>query len=210
MRIGVRRHQTVSAVALGAILVLAACTTSTRTESPGANYRTLEPEPAAFELCFNHGCIDRAVIRLEEHQWAQVRARFMPSPASAAEERLRIAEAVALLEAMTGEQAGTSADIGGTFAGFLHDKQLDCIDESINTSTYLILLRQAGLLRWHVLANPASRGYFLLGWPHATAVVVETETAKAYAVDSWFHDNGHPPAVVPLYDWYRGWSPDDV
>ena len=30
---------------------------------------------------------------------------------------------------------------------------------------------------------------------------------KAYAVDSWFEDNGHAAYMVPLDEWYAGWIP---
>jgi hypothetical protein len=32
--------------------------------------------------------------------------------------------------------------------------------------------------------------------------------ASAFVVDSWFFDNGHPAAVMPLIDWMEGKTPD--
>ena len=44
-------------------------------------------------------------------------------------------------------------------------------------------------------------------WPHQSAVVLEIASGKAYAVDSWFEDNGRAAHVVPLEQWRAGWKP---
>jgi hypothetical protein len=72
------------------------------------------------------------------------------------------------------------------------------------------MLDQAGLLRWHEPRGPVSRGFFINGWPHTTAVLAEIETGKIYVVDSWFHDNGIAPETISLDDWMDGWSPTEV
>ena len=55
-----------------------------------------------------------------------------------------------------------------------------------------------------------SRFFVYDGWPHTSAVIVETANGQAYAVDSWFHDNGQPAEVVPLEQWVAGWGPDEI
>ena len=96
--------------------------------------------------------------------------------------------------------------VGGT-TGF--DDQFDCYDETTNTSTYLTLLAQAGYLQWHRIHGWAGRGSLIGsdGWPHQTAVIVELQSRRAWAVDSWFEDNGRAAHVVPLDVWYAGWVP---
>ena len=134
----------------------------------------------------------------------------MAAPAAdASEERTRLAHAVALLERIVGERVGTSADIGGTFQGAFKSGQLDCVDETVNTTVYLSLIEDDGLLEWHTLGAPADRNLFTGAccWPHKTAVVNETSSGDSYAIDSWFHDNGVPAEVVPLSDWLSGWRP---
>lgn len=200
----------------GVVLALGACTSvewdplSESKWDPVASYHHTEPDPLHFEVCYNHGCADRAEVSWTISQWTAVHTLFEPTPTSAEDERERIAAAVALMERMTGEQAGTDGDVGGTFSGMGHMRQLDCVDETVNTTTYLILLREQGLIRWHVLDNPATRGYFVTGWPHATAVIEEKDTGERFAVDSWFGNNGEPPAIVALPDWYDGWKPGDA
>lgn len=189
-----------------ASLMLSAC--AAVKWDPVANYHHSEVSPTHFEVCYNHGCADQAEVRLKLSQWMAVYALFEPVPSTPREERKQIAAAIALMERMTGEQAGTDGDVGGTFSGFGLMRQLDCVDETVNTTTYLILLRDQGLIHWHNVANPATRGYFVTGWPHATAVIEDKETGEKFAVDSWFGDNGEPPAIVALPEWLDGWKPN--
>ena len=42
---------------------------------------------------------------------------------------------------------------------------------------------------------------------HQTAIIVERETSQRFAIDSWFHDNGHDAETIPLADWLYGWHP---
>jgi hypothetical protein len=64
------------------------------------------------------------------------------------------------------------------------------------------------LLVWHAPHGLAHRGLLLIGgWPHTTAVMRERESGEAFAVDSWFLDNGEPPYIVSLAEWREGWRP---
>jgi hypothetical protein len=87
---------------------------------------------------------------------------------------------------------------------------MDCIDESTNTTTYLKIFQRADLLRWNEVVEPATRGWFLFGWPHTTAVIRDKTTNDLYAVDSWFLDNGLPATVVPLAIWKEGFRPGPI
>jgi hypothetical protein len=122
------------------------------------------------------------------------------------EEREQIRSAIALLETVVGPMTGTSSDLGGTWPGFGLPGQMDCIDESINTTTYLRMLQKYGLLRWHGVVDRATR-WSLFSWPHTTAVIEERSSRRQWAVDSWFLDNGEPPFVLPLETWRDGWKP---
>ena len=70
------------------------------------------------------------------------------------------------------------------------------------------MLAKEGLLRWHRVEDRVTRGWFLLGWPHTTAVVSEVKTGARWVVDSWFFENGIPPVIVPLELWKTGWRPE--
>lgn len=163
------------------------------------------PSPERFTLCYNNGCAERARIGLRPADWRLVRATFEPTPKSAAEERARVAVAVAVLEILSGKQAGTLDDVGGSMNFFLGASQLDCVDETANTTTYLVMMRDDGLLRWHDITGPAARGFFLMGWPHQSAVIRERKTGASFVVDSWFFDNGVPATIVPVATWMGAW-----
>ena len=165
-----------------------------------------QPGPALFSVCHGHTCRHLAVVSLLAAEW-NIIIDIMRLSTSAATERYHLAQALAYLEQRVGERTGTGNDLGGTFPGLGKQGQMDCIDESVNTSLYLKMLAQADLLRWHAPANRAARGWFLFGWPHSTAVIRELATARHFAVDSWFHDNGHAPEIVPLTQWKSGWRP---
>ena len=123
-------------------------------------------------------------------------------------ERENIRHAVSYFENIIGNKTGTSADIAGTYVKMGH-MQHDCIDESTNTTTYLILMNQMDLLKFHTPNALTSRAPILSGrlGPHRTAVIVENNSGTKYAVDSWFHDNGLKPEIVELSTWRWGWHP---
>lgn len=168
-----------------------------------------EPTPSNFSVCHGHGCAGVDQLNLSAYEWRSIQRLFARTSGSPAQERDFIARAVARFETIVGKHNGTWNDKGGDFKGLGQDGQLDCIDESINTTTYLRILENTGLLRWHTVEDRATRGWFFLGWPHTTAVIRDTRDDELYAVDSWFEDNGQPPYILPLKQWKNGWDPDD-
>jgi hypothetical protein len=165
------------------------------------------PAPHDFSVCHAGTCSLVTQTGLAPEQWARVAAGFATPAGSAEAERARIAEAIARFETLVGPLTGTAGDRGENRTGENWWGQMDCIDESTNTTTYLRILASSGLLRWHRVEARAVRGFFLFGWPHASAVISETGTGARWVVDSWFHDNGQPPEIVPLEIWRKGWRP---
>jgi hypothetical protein len=85
------------------------------------------------------------------------------------------------------------------------------VDESTNTTSYLVVLQSNGLLRYHTVEGPLGEDNMLYGtmigrpvkyWPHYTATIRETKTGQRWAVDSWIGDNGENPSITKLEDWY--------
>lgn len=168
----------------------------------------VDPDPGAFSICFDHTCKEVATISLDVQQWRQIQALFTPRTTDAAVERQRVADAVSLLERWTGDIVGTANDKGGNLKGLLSaGHQMDCIDESTNTTTYMAMLSKDRLLHWHTVEDRSTRGFFIFGMPHTTAVLKDRSTGQKWAVDSWFHDNGVAPEIVPLNQWRSGWEP---
>ena len=164
------------------------------------------PTPANFSVCHGGSCAIVSQAGLDEGQWRRI-AQVFPAPArSAEEERARIAGAIALFETMVGAITDTADDRAENQSGANWWSQMDCIDESTNSTTYLRMLARADLLKWHRVEARVTRGYFLFGWPHTTAVLSEPSGAR-WAVDSWFHGNGRLPEIVPLELWKTGWRP---
>ena len=202
---------------MGAILAaVAGCTTVPLvSDFPGADDPQVSAAvdrralPGAFTICHGYGCQWRSPAGLTPAELRSLGAMFAPPAATAAEERERVRAAVALIETAVGERIGTIADKPRTPFSFMDRTQLDCVDESINTSTTLHLLHGAGFLRWHTPGEPSQRGRALFLSIHFTAVLIETGTGARWAVDSWFFEPGAPPAVMPLEVWRDGWQPGD-
>lgn len=167
-----------------------------------------KPTWQRFSVCYDNGCRSLDYVSLTPQQWEELCALFVPLAETAAEERRRVRAAIALMEKFVGNVTGTWQDKGGTF-NFGRTGQMDCIDGSINTSLYLTMFYEYGLLRHHRVHDRATRGWFFFGWPHTTAVMREDARGALWAVDSWFLDNGDPPFILPLDVWKNGWEPKD-
>jgi hypothetical protein len=167
-----------------------------------------DPAPGQFSVCHGFSCAHVTQVSLNDAQWFAITSIFEKAASSPEEEREQIAGAIAKFETVVGVLAGTFGDLGeNAVRGLDLSGQMDCIDESTNTTTYLRLLAKAGYLRWHRVEDRVTRGWFLFGWPHTTAVVSERQSGQRWAIDSWFFANGHPPAIAPLQVWQRGWRP---
>jgi hypothetical protein len=190
------------AVALAISTILAGCS---GLGSPPASHLVAfglaaNPQPAAFDVCRSYGCTDTSRVSLGEAEWAQVQAMFTPPPADVREERARAARAVGLLEELVGPKAGTQYAAPRNEPGPPGTAQLDCLAKASNTTVYLLLLERDGLLPHHRVGHPAHRG-FLVFFPHNTAVLVERDNGRAWAIDSWYRPNGSPAAVWPMELW---------
>ncbi|MFW5450729.1 MAG: hypothetical protein ACKE9I_03930 [Methylophagaceae bacterium] len=164
------------------------------------------PQPSNYSICHGHTCNKFAFISLRHTQWKTIEALFIPNAIEPQQEREQIKRAIALLEKLTGEQAGTDRDRAQNFTDQGLNGQLDCIDEATNSTVYLRLLFDSGLLKFHRQASRTSRGGLIS--PHNTATIIENSSNIRYAVDSWFGDNGQNPAIIPLNLWQSGWKPD--
>ena len=117
-----------------------------------------------------------------------------------------MAYAIGWMERRVGKVVGTDKDRPGMeFNGPGDPTQQDCVDEATNTTSYLLFMKNKGLIRHHTVDIPFSKGNIFRGikyWPHWTAVLKETETGQKWAVDSWIYKNGENPAIVEVENWY--------
>jgi hypothetical protein len=170
-----------------------------------------DPSLDAFPICYKHTCAAVDTVSLNPGEWSEIRDIFKSGSESPEAERHLIKKAVARLEVIIGKKVNTLNDKGKNMDGmFVHDGyQMDCIDESSNTTTYLTLMQKDNLLKWHKVQSTKTRGFFIFGLPHTTAVIKENQSEKRWAVDSWFHDNGVEPEILPVSIWSDGWDPED-
>jgi len=130
------------------------------------------------------------------HTW------FDPAPATAEAEREQIRKAIGWMEILVGERTPTHLDkamdklIPSDSPG-----QMDCIDESLNTTTYLKLFEGAGWLHHHRVIDRAYRAALLD--QHWSAQIEEIGSGNRFVVDSWFADNGYMPFIQSTADWMK-------
>ena len=168
-----------------------------------------EPSPERFSVCHGNGCSILSEVSLPARQWAVIVDSFDPPAESGSAERKQLRIAIAQFERFVGVATGTWADRGRNASSASGPQaEMDCIDESINTTINLTILARKGLMRHHEVRNRATRGWFMFGWPHTTAVIRDRTDGSLWAVDSWFLDNGKPPFIIPLKTWRAGWEPE--
>lgn len=189
-------------------LALTGCVSSGT--SPLGWYATQDarvPQGLSLGICHAFGCQRQTTVRLSEQDIAALAGIMASGEQSAPAERAALAEAVMWMETRVGREVGSHNDIGGLDmqnAGV--PGQMDCLDETTNTTTTMILLAENGLLRHHTPGYPVARGFFLDGrYPHATAVLHETASGQDWAIDPWPYANAEDVDVIPLDQWYNSW-----
>lgn len=190
---------------LAGLLLAAGCSNAAE-ERRVASMVQPDASVAEFLVCHGSGCRIRSETGLTDEEWSKIEDAFDPPAATAEAERKQIARAIGLFELYVGPKTNTKSDAGRNRPDVDQTTQLDCIDETVNTTTYLRLIETAGLLRWHSVGSPAHRTKGLIDF-HNTAVVVMQSDGEMWAVDSWFGPNGARASVVPLDAWRAGWEP---
>jgi hypothetical protein len=165
------------------------------------------PTPQAFSVCHDMSCHRVSRLSLSATEWQRVTQFFVPAAETPVAERGQIASGVALMEKIVGSKIGTDHDLGRNVMHGSRQGQMDCVDEATNTSVYLRMFDNQGLLTWHQAAPRTARGPLTGQAPHNTASIIDTMSGRRYAVDAWFYANGEPPAIVLLDTWKAGWKP---
>ena len=164
----------------------------------------LQPRTDRIYICHGFGCTYKTPVDFSSKDLGRLRRILAAGAGSSKAELQAISKAVQWEEKRVGPIVGSSNDIGGLDmrnAGVRG--QMDCLDEATNTNSLLLIAQKHGMLKYHTVASPVARGFFLDGrYPHATAVVKEKQSNKAFAIDSWPTDNGKPPVIQPLDVWF--------
>lgn len=146
-----------------------------------ATFSVPEPKGASVHVCHAYGCRMRTKFTFQPTDLQSLRELMVKvrgaNPDTPEEERRAVAYAIGWMETRVGEVIGTKADRAGMeFGGPGDPTQQDCVDEATNTTSYLNVLANAGLIRHHTVGVPFAKENYLRGvsgWTHWTAVLVE-------------------------------------
>jgi hypothetical protein len=110
------------------------------------------------------------------------------------------------MELAVGERTGLWRDKHGTFPGFGRPKQMDCIDETANSNTYLQLFESAGFLHHYTRGHRVSTSLWVKRniWPHTVASIVDRNGGPEYIIDMWYGPHGDLPYIMTRAAWEKG------
>jgi hypothetical protein len=153
--------------------------------------------------CHGYGCEFQTPIPIDDADLAALQRIFAGHaaghPASAADERLAIGEAVRWWERKASPLLGGPPRQHGSDIGHAHHPgATDCIDEATNSTTILVILERHGFLKHHTVQRPESRGIIVNA--HSTAIIHEIG-GEDWAVDMWMHNMGELPDIMTEKRW---------
>ncbi|MEW6769704.1 MAG: hypothetical protein AB1342_16900 [Pseudomonadota bacterium] len=163
------------------------------------------PTAEEMTICYGFVCRRRATLDFTASDKVELTKILAAGKANAPAERAAVQKAVIWFDKRVGPMIGTTnrvanADIrSGAAAG-----NFDCWDSTRNTSSFLFVLQEWGLLKHHMVGNPRYRGNILaMQLPHNTAVLVENESKIEWVVDMWTTKYMQPPDVMLVETWLK-------
>lgn len=165
-------------------------------------YEAFYPSFPKFYICSGHGCKYVNEVTLSSEMKSQLSLLFKDID-SAENERIAIANAISYLETVIGNLTGTHIDKKslGVLSGGSHGN-MDCVDEALNSTTYLLLLEELKLLKYHESKKPDWKGG-IFKWTHYAATFIDKETNVLWALDSGVEDNGGLPLIITWEKFYE-------
>jgi hypothetical protein len=161
--------------------------------------------PTATQIiaCHGYGCVRRTPISVGSAWFSQAAALLKGGSGSAQAERDALRQVMQIYTGTLASAFGGRRDEPRSPPGLSgQNGQMDCLDTTANTTSLLLILQEAGLLAYHRVAHPQSRGLFLDGrYPHFTAVIEDRRTGERWAVDPWTSGPGQKPDVLTLQRW---------
>ncbi|MBZ6076528.1 hypothetical protein [Microvirga puerhi] len=161
------------------------------------------PEKGQIIACHGYGCARRTAVPVDATLIHRASAILKSAKTSPETERRALGEVVKLYTSYLATQFGSPPDTPKSppsKAGV--SGQMDCVDETANTTSLLLILQDNGLLAFHEVERPQSRGLFLDGrYPHTTAIISEKANHRKWAVDPWAKAPGERPDILPLSQW---------
>jgi hypothetical protein len=168
---------------------------------PTAAHAASASTPATIFVCHGYGCSFRSKLVLGPGDAAQLQSIMRAGASSPAAERAALKKAVQYFEERSYQIIGIRDRPKAAVVGARIKGQMDCIDESTNTTGFLHYLANRGLLTFHTVGRKVSRGFFLDGrYPHWTAIIVD-KAGTRWVVDSWYSAGGGTPDIFPYEQW---------
>lgn len=192
-------------------ITLSACQTADL-EPATSQFETFKisaPTEDTATVCHGYNCRYKSKIKVSAAEFGDIEKIFKSAPQTPAGERQAIGDVIGYLERKAGAAVGTADNPGGVLDNNAigDPTKQDCVDEATTTTGYLVMLTKRGLVTQHEVVKPQVRGVFIDGrWQHFTAVIRETGTKDAFAIDSWFRPNGQPAVVMTLSDWLNDYA----
>ncbi len=157
--------------------------------------------PATILVCHGYDCGFRTKLVLGPGDGARFQSIMRAGASSPAAERAALKKAVQHFEERSYQVIGVRDRPEAAVIGARNKGQMDCIDESTNTTAFLHYLANRGLLKFHTVGRKVSRGFFLDGrYPHWTAIIVD-KAGTRWVVDSWYSAGGGTPDIFPYDQW---------
>ncbi len=157
------------------------------------------------KVCYGYGCRQQVQVTILPEE-AQRLAAYFAEVETAADERQALASALQDWYHIAAQHTPIAQDKGGNASDGTATGKMDCVDHSETDTAFLNYVQRQGWLRHHDVLAPAYRAprFFDL---HYASQVREQNGGKAWVIDTWFHDFGARPEVLPLTTWAEGWSP---
>ena len=182
-------------------VLLSACNEVTSTGSVS----TYSARNQSITVCSGYGCILKGRFSFSSAEELKLKKIMKPGAKSAKQERKAIRSAIATMEKMARAHLRYRPDIAFSYQKNAAKRgQMDCIDESLNTISYLNYLSGKKLLHYHrVHKTYAERGLIIDGrYPHKSARIRD-HSGVSWAIDSWKGPDGAKPEVMLLTKWYK-------
>lgn len=182
------------------LILVAAAASGCTSVSSNYNDDIADVSNGRLTVCHGFDCRNQTALAFSADEQQRLEALFA-EPSNATAEREAIRKAVQLFESATTARLGVADQPKSDLSQTGQQGQMDCIDESTNTRTFLRHLESRGLLKHHSVQTSVTRGVIFDGrYFHATAVIRE-KGGQRWAVDSWYEPAGGAPDVMRLEEW---------
>ncbi len=158
-----------------------------------------------IKVCSGYGCVISDTFTFTDADNTDLKVSMSNPDGTAAGERAAVALTIGLMERKARAKLRYRPDVRKAYIKNSSKRgQMDCVDESLNTTAYLKHLQALGLLKFHrPKKHYALRGFILDGrYPHKSAVMTDASGTR-WTVDSWYGDDGQPAQVMKHAEWRK-------